>query len=96
MIYVNADNLTNNTTSWWVNNYVPGSDGLKNVESTKPPTLGLIGDLCVKVVGDCDKYMECRKQNVGAIRVVSTCACMSGYIGDANRQCSNFLNLASI
>ncbi|RNA36294.1 hypothetical protein BpHYR1_016591 [Brachionus plicatilis] len=47
---------------------------------------GLVGDFCIKVVGDCSKYMECKKHN-SLLSNISTCQCINGFIADSNRTC---------
>ncbi len=50
-------------------------------------TPGLVGDLCVKVVGDCSKFMECRMNENNLAWNISTCQCLDGYLPDRSRNC---------
>lgn len=47
--------------------------------------LGLAGDLCTKIFGDCEKFMECKK--VGVHWNISNCQCIQGYQMDYRRFC---------
>lgn len=58
----------------------------KNILTIKKT--GLVGDICIKVTGDCSKYMECKKQNNNILSNFSTCQCIDGYIADSDRTCS--------
>ena len=57
------------------------------LQNTTVKKLGLVGDICLKIIGDCSKYMECKKQ-YGLISNFSTCQCINGYIVDSDRTCS--------
>ena len=48
---------------------------------------GLVGDNCIKVIGDCGKYMECKKHE-NVMSNISTCSCIDGYITNSSRNCS--------
>ena len=55
--------------------------------------IGLVGDSCIKVIGDCGKYMECKKHESVMLNI-STCSCIDGYITNSSRNCSiNFIDL---
>lgn len=56
--------------------------------TTTPKILGIVGDACLKVIGDCSRFMECRQQDASLAFNVSTCQCINGYVADKNRQCS--------
>jgi hypothetical protein len=59
--------------------------------TTKKKSTGLVDDLCVKVIGDCEKYMECKKFTNLALNI-SSCQCIHGYVKDeTNRLCSMIL-----
>ncbi len=50
--------------------------------------IGLVGDSCIKVIGDCGKFMECKKHE-NVMLNISTCSCIDGYISNSSRNCSN-------
>ncbi len=59
------------------------------VTTTTPKKLGLVGDTCLKVMGDCEQFMECRKHDGMLVQMnVSTCNCLSGYKANEKRYCS--------
>jgi hypothetical protein len=62
---------------------------LKLVNTTVEKKPGLVGDLCAKVVGDCEKFMECRKHEQLAMNL-SSCQCMNGYVPNSLRRCRKF------
>jgi hypothetical protein len=55
--------------------------------TTVTKKIGLVGDSCVKVIGDCGKFMECKKHDSFMLNI-STCSCMDGYIANSSRYCS--------
>lgn len=50
--------------------------------------IGLVGDHCIRIVGDCGKYMECKK--ISPTWNISTCQCRDGYLAGFDRECSKF------
>ena len=57
--------------------------------NSTPKSPGLVGDLCSKVFGDCEKFMECKK--IGIHWNISHCQCIAGYQTDEHRHCSWYL-----
>ncbi len=60
-------------------------NSLTSTKTTRTP--GLVGDLCVKVIGDCSKFMECRMNENYLAWNISTCQCLDGYQSDRFRNC---------
>ena len=55
--------------------------------TTTTPKIGLVGDSCIRIIGDCGNYMECKTISPGWN--ISTCQCRNGYVAHFDRECSN-------
>lgn len=83
--YFIINNLEPNSSHNSLSTKITSFSSLQNYTSTKK--LGLVGDVCLKVMGDCSKFMECKKQ-YGLVSNFSTCQCINGYLVDFDRTCS--------
>jgi hypothetical protein len=57
--------------------------------ATTTPKIGLVGDSCIRIIGDCGNYMECKTISLNLN--ISTCQCRNGYTAHFNRECSNYI-----
>lgn len=57
---------------------------------TTTKRLSIVGESCIKTVGDCDKFMECKKYGT-FWHNKSSCQCSDGYVVDPERHCSKFI-----
>ncbi len=49
--------------------------------------MSVVGEPCIKTIGDCEKFMECKKYGNMALNK-SSCLCSDGYLVDSERLCS--------
>jgi hypothetical protein len=87
--------LTTTTTTTITSTTTTSTTTTTTTTTTTLKILGLVGDVCTRVFGDCSKYMECKKLNEGGFIAFNTsyCQCKSDYLVDNNRECSRFLQL---
>ena len=51
---------------------------------------GLLGDSCMRIIGDCEKFMECKSFNNYPSNKTS-CQCINGYKANMDRRCSTLI-----